>query len=744
MQLSLNPVFDSYLVVAVLTALLLAVIAWTYPQRLAGVALPWRRLLFGLRMAVVLLALLAMLRPALVFTETKEQSASLLVLVDRSRSMLIRDAWDDQTRWEALRATLRSAYTALDALGEELDIQWYGFSADVVEGAQLDEPPDGQQTAIGAGLDDVLRKNAGKRIAAVVLLSDGAQRSAVGRDMAPRAAAQRLRELQVPLYTVGFGSEAVAENARDLAVRNLQANPTVFVKNRLVVSAELLQRGFAREPLTTKLLFETEPGEMEVVDARTVESADPEAARRIELEHVPLVPGERKVTVLAEPQHGELVSSNNTLSTFITVRKGGLSVLYLEGRFRWEQKYVRWALDGSPDIQVDFYALRAPLGGRRIAERRDWFAPGVYDVFVIGNVDATRFEPAELAALRRAVEERAAGLIMIGGHLSFGPGGYADTPLADVLPVELDPLARQLDNVREDMHFNRPLRMIPTDTGLRHFVMRLAPDAANRDAWDGLAELEGANRLGRPKPVAQVLAKAPNEAPLLVAQDVGAGRTMAFAGDTTRQWWLHGQQEQHKRFWRQVILWLAHKEDATEGRVWLELAKRRFSRDEKVDITAGAEGPEGDAVEDATFEVVVEGPDDRKDPVEMRLLGGRMHGSYFSADTPGDYRVQLTASHDGKLLGTAQARFLVYEEDLELENPAADISLLESLAAATGGEHLRPEQLPTFLDELLSKPLNLDVEKYVEIRLWDRWSFLLLYVAVLGAEWFVRKRLGLV
>ena len=39
--------------------------------------------------------------------------------------------------------------------------------------------------------------------------------------------------------------------------------------------------------------------------------------------------------------------------------------------------------------------------------------------------------------------ERGKGLIALGGYHSFGPGGYRNTPLRDVLPIEMDRLARQ-------------------------------------------------------------------------------------------------------------------------------------------------------------------------------------------------------------------------------------------------------------------------------------------------------------
>jgi len=90
------------------------------------------------------------------------------------------------------------------------------------------------------------------------------------------------------------------------------------------------------------------------------------------------------------------------------------------------------------------------------------------------------------------------------------------------------------------------------------------------------------------------------------------------------------------------------------------------------------------------------------------------------------------------------AKFLVYEDDSELASPAADISLLGDMAELTGGKFLYPEQLPGFLDDLRGQDLHLEVERLTHIRLWDNWPFLLLFVALLTAEWAIRKWRGLV
>ena len=87
------------------------------------------------------------------------------------------------------------------------------------------------------------------------------------------------------------------------------------------------------------------------------------------------------------------------------------------------------------------------------------------------------------------------------------------------------------------------------------------------------------------------------------------------------------------------------------------------------------------------------------------------------------------------------ARFLVYQDDREMENPAADLALLRQIAETTGGESLPPEQLPKYLRSLNGKIVTEYVSQ-TEHRIWDNWPFLLIFTALLTLEWWLRKRHG--
>lgn len=750
MRLTLIPV-GGFVVVALVAILLVAALL-VGPAR-SKASRGKRRALLLIRAAVVLLLVFGLLRPTIVYTQSRKQSATFVVLADQSRSMRVADAFGNQTRWQALRRALEDSRDSLADLAERLEVRAYAFDAEaktlaVEEGKiPLGEQPLGQQTAIGLALEQVLRREAGKRLAGVLLLSDGAQRAVAGRDTPPQIPARQLANQGFPLHTVAFGQPRGPADARDVALSDLQANDPVFVKNEIAAKALAKFDGYTNENITFELLFETAPGKMTVVDGAPIRPRSSGEQLPVELHYVPEAPGEFKLTLRGVSPPGELITSNNELSTFVTVRKGGVNVLYLEGGHPIEAKFLRRSLDGSPDVRVEYHWIDAQAPATRPPELGDAFRPGKFDVYILGDLDSSVFEPAELAELAKTVKA-GAGLIMLGGFHSFGPGGYQATPLAEVLPVQMGALERQQfdEPIAADLHLPGPIRIVPTETGEQSRIMLLAGPERNRQAWQSLPPLEGANRFRGLSSLANVLATSTGneKTPLLVAQTIGNGRVLAFAGDSTWRWCMRGHETEHKRFWRQIVLWLAKKDESHDANVWLRLASRRFQPGQRVEFHCGADTAEGEPIADAEFQLTVKRPDGSQQGVRTSRQGTEQTGAFLDTDLAGDYTVEVVATRGGQRLGAAGARFLVYEQDLELENPAADPALLASLSNLTGGRVLAPEQLPPFLEELRKRPLATVVETETRATPWDTWPFLLALVGLLTTEWALRKKWGLV
>jgi hypothetical protein len=68
-----------------------------------------------------------------------------------------------------------------------------------------------------------------------------------------------------------------------------------------------------------------------------------------------------------------------------------------------------------------------------------------YRALIIGSVEAGAFSGDQLQMIADFVDRRGGGLLMLGGARSFGEGGYGGTPVADALPLLIDPRKRASD-----------------------------------------------------------------------------------------------------------------------------------------------------------------------------------------------------------------------------------------------------------------------------------------------------------
>ncbi|HZZ29952.1 MAG TPA: hypothetical protein VFE46_18295 [Pirellulales bacterium] len=760
-----NPV-GGYGLVTATAAVMLVVMMLTNPQmrRMSPVR---RWTLVALRLVVFLLVIAALLRPTRIYTQIRERPATLVLLVDRSKSMQTEDAFGDRTRWDAVHETIAQSLPQLSNMGENLEVKVYVFDREVtpLEFAHgkldLGKAADGSETAIGSALDDVLRRESGKRLAGVILLSDGAQQSYAPRDLQPQLPARRLNDLPAPLYTITFGQDRAATQSRDVAITDLVVSPSVFIKNELSIGGTARVTGLVNQPIPVQVLFETSPGKMEPVASTMLRANQNGEQIKFDLSYIPQTPGERKITLRAEPQPGERITTNNELSTFVNVLDGGLNVLYLEGEPRSELTFIKRSLEMSPDIKVDFVYFDKRERSHWPINMADRLAQGKYNVYILGDLDSSVFRPEDLELLRNDVLH-GAGLIMLGGFHSFWGGGYQKTALADVLPLavrSVDQLSRQDFDapIREDLHLKpRPVPngVGPNKTGVQMLPdqrfgyeppMRLASPEQNRAVWEKLPPLDGANKFEALKPAARPLADTAAGQPLLVAAEPGDGRVLAFAGDSTWRWFMQGFQREHKRFWRQVVLWLAKKEDTDEQKVWLKLAQRHFPPAARIDFSTGARTAEGEPIVGATFTATLISHDGVKRPIPLAHQADQYVGQLRDVIEPGDYSISVQATKDGAPLGETKARFVVFEQDLELENAAARPELMASLAkltAESGGEAIAPEQLPTLLKHIKEHPRDREVATETKFTPWDSPPFFLLIVGLLCVEWYLRKRWG--
>ncbi|MFM7519104.1 MAG: hypothetical protein ACKO9B_01395 [Planctomycetota bacterium] len=757
LSVGFDPVGSGWFVAGV--AVLLAVILVVFGPDASRLAPGRRRVLVALRVAAFLALVACLVRPTIVAVRKARQQGTLLVLADASESMTVPDGPAGRTRWEEMTGALAASRPAAQALTADggVDIALWRFDRTATPVPATDDDPfplgnwqrlpSTDQTALGAALDDALRAVAGQTMVGVIVLSDGAQQAYPPRDTPPQTVAHRVGDAAVPLWTVTFGQQLGTGQGRDAAVVSLSAAETVYLKNTLEVSGRVRLEGFGERDVPVALLAENDAGALEEVARTLVRPSARGTDEPVRLTWTPNGVGEKKIVLAVDPQEGEVVVSNNELTTFVDVIDGGLRVTYLEGSPRVEQRFVRRVLAASPDIQVTYEGLDSTA-----AARRDWpvdlsrTLATEANVYLVGDLDSAALRPEDLRVILARVGA-GAGIGFLGGFHAFEAGGWGGTALAPLLPYEPDQLARQpFDKpIRPGLHLPGPIQMLPDPRFGSVAVLRQGPDQARSLAvWQALPPLDGANLLGRLTPTAKPLAVSGDGRPLLVAREFGEGRVAVFAADSTWRWAMQGAAEQHRRFWRQLVLWLARQEDDEADKVWVRLAQRRVSPGVSLAFDAGITRSDGTPVPEVSFEATAIAPGGATRPVRITRRGDVFNGSIAEFSEPGDWKLEVKATRANGEVTTRSARFTVFRQDLELANPRANPLLMRQLAEASTGGVRSPEELPRLFAEIAALPSAFETEEQWSYSPWDKWPMLLLLAGLMCCEWFLRKRWGLV
>jgi hypothetical protein len=777
----------------VVAAVLALVTVWTY----LGHQQATRRrivIILTLRLLALVVALLTALRPSVGVQEEPKVPTTLLIGIDDSESMTVKDEVNNQRRIDAVRKTLEKCKPIFDELENDLQVKvvTYRFSTPDFnpETSLFDpaSPTNGKRSDYGTYLNRTFEKWQGERfVRGHILIGDGADNGLT---------------------------------AKDLAVTAISADPSPApIKTKLTVVARVNSYGYTNPKVKARVLFDDKV--VAVEEVTLTKERDNEIRFPVE---APGTPGEVKVKVevgqevvknvngkdevVIEPLPGELSPLNNFSETYLTITKEGVRVLVID-RLRPENARLLDALRGEKRFDLGMVNRQTELPPT--PDEVQWLDLDgqACDVVIIGNISASQLlsaDPRILQKITDRVVKKGMGLMFLGGEAAFA--GLPAPPDGDPLkrPLEFGDLIPVVPNPgaiieRIDPTTRRPqqpgYQTVPTPEGFNKFVMRVGNDPAqSRQLWDELNANRGRSRLTglsdfKPKRGNPVLAWATpdnlpaspgpmpaNAHPLLVSQQLGegkSGRILAFAGYDSYLWEVLGQPntkqgvEIHNRFWKQCVLWLAHQEEE-EGQVYARPEFRRLPVGGDQVIRVGFKSPSGgdDPNAELNVKILPQGQDtpadEEKAPLQSVLRDKTGAKVLFKPPTPGEYTVVVTSpvkDKDGKVVNgpdgkplkhRGTARFIAYlEVSDEMLRVAASPDFMSKLSAQTGGKALRLEDLPGFLKELKTQPMEVLKPKPKYYPDWRRnhskgflTAWFVLFVVLVGTEWGLRRLWGLV
>ena len=382
-----------------LLALVLVPLVLVLPRRGPG-APPLDPVVAGLRVLLLVLLVVALARPV---ARTAEERGVQVVVVDRSASAALAAPTPGQL--------------------DDLARRWDRADDVVVLEAGSD---------LGAALALAGRAIPDGRAGAVTLATDGL---ATAPTFGP--AARDLADRGVPVHGLALPSVHAATPGGDpRPVALLPQGPAGEGSPLRVGARAVVDVRVADAPEVFDLVLVADPGtvdEAELAALRFEPGAEetggtPREAgtvlARLAFEPTAAMEGFLAVEArLALPGGG--IPPRDRLAGTLAI-EGPRRVLYLGGRTE----------GGAPELG-DLFGAGFDLVDGDPADLTDAAALAGYDAVLLDDLPAADLPDAAATALATVVRERGLGLFATGGQGAFGPGGWHDTPVEDLLPVEL-------------------------------------------------------------------------------------------------------------------------------------------------------------------------------------------------------------------------------------------------------------------------------------------------------------------
>ena len=726
---------------AIVLAVGAAAVVVSYQRAKGGSGRASRLVLAVLRTAALALVLFCLCRPALVLSTVVPQQSFLGVLVDDSQSMRIAD--EGATRGQIAAQSFGPEAPLLKALSDRYKLRLFRFSETAERlPSTSDLTFDGRRTSLAHGLERASQELSAVPLAGLVLVTDGADNAEADvADLLPR-----FRARAIPVFTVGVGRERFA---KDVELTRVDVPSSVLKGTSVTAEVRVAQRGLGGQ----KVQLQVEDAGRVVQSQEITLPADGEsAATRVHL--TASEAGPRTFRFRVAPQPGEPITENNQQDVPIEVVDRREKILYFEGEPRFELKFIRRAVAEDKNLQVVCLQRTSQNKFLRLdVDDADELAAGFpktreelfkYRGLILGSVEAGFFTADQLRMIAEFVSQRGGGLLTLGGRHSFAEGGYAPTPLAEVLPVVFE------DGRDPKQPFFAELKVEPTPFGMTHGVTQLAAtEEKSAERWKSLPPLSTLNPIRRTKPGAVSLllgrgAGLPGAQVVLAYQRYGAGKALAFTVDDSWLWQMHAdiplEDMTHENLWRQLLRWLV---SGVPGPVTVSVSSPRTSPGSPVTILATVTDETHLKVNDAQVVAHVKDPagSEQDLPLEWTVGKDGEYGARFTPPDKGAYEVRVEAERAGKRLGGETAE--VQAADLATEYFGAEMRrpLLERIAEETGGRFYTPQTVKALVEDIKYGGGGATVQETKP--LWDMPALYLAIVALVSAEWAYRKAGGL-
>jgi hypothetical protein len=693
---------------------------WAYRKTIPPISERKRYLLVALRGLALSLMIFALFEPIYSVTRAFLEKPKIAVLLDNSISAGTQDARFNRTDLykDALERSNISSLENLTFLFDRTVRLANNFSIDSLDFT-------GQATDISRAIRNLNKYKEDENIKAVVMFTDGAFN--IGAN--PLFDAEKLA---VPFYIVGIGDTT---EPIDISITSLVTNEVAYVENKIPINVNFKANGFSGLTIKLKLLA----NEQKVVE----QEISIEANRQnyyFNFEYVPKNPGIIKLTAEIDPIDKEITTKNNKLSEFVRVLENKRNIALFAGAPSPDITMLKQSILLEKGVEIKEYIQKQGAEFYKAPTPRELQASEMI-IFVGFPIQST---PKNVIDMIKTELERGKPLFFIASQAT----DYNKLKeLQEFLPFVVVSSRQQELLVLPNFSAN----------ALSSPLLRISGGEDDLKQWNSLPPLFRTETFVRVKPESEILAtmklnNTPLAEPLIMQRQFQNSKSVALMGYGLHRWKLYGYAAEIARgrqavdllniFVNNTIRWLSISEQVKPVRV--RTSRKFYNENEIVEFYGEVYDAAINPIEKATIKLKIAGGNEKRE-ITLSPVGS---GNYFATIAglrSGDYTFEAEGQLKDKTLGTDNGRFSIGELSIEYLNLKMNYPLLSKMAEITGGKFYFPEQIASIINDIKGNRnyRESSMRKRDDIVLWNLPYILGAIIMLLSAEWFIRKRSGM-
>ncbi|KAA3631985.1 MAG: hypothetical protein DWP97_11975 [Calditrichaeota bacterium] len=712
-SISINLLSKTVLVNSLVLVLLILFSVYLYRKTNPPIS-KWMRILLGFLRIVAIVALFTSLfEPLVSYSQRFERQPKVSILLDESNSM-------DKVEAERTRKARRDSLLSSDSfafLKDNSELKSYYFAESISDEKQ---ELNREATSVGNALDNIETKELTEKPDFRILFTDG--NSNTGKT------SYAVAEISsTPVYTIDI---SMSTEHVDFGIDKVDFNPVMFAGEQSTISLNLKWSNAPSESVPIQLI---DSGK--VVAQSTLQVRQSDGLSTVKLDYTPTSPGQ-KILKVSIPQIGDEENiSNNAESFSVKVLKSKLSVLILSESPDYEIGFIKRFLLSEEKYDIDLRILGNNSGNLKGSIPGRQAELNAFDLVILHDLSTDKLGGYE-DLLNSFMAEKGGSVWYLMGEL------FSKSNINDKMKKLLPFYSSSPAAITYTQH-----HLEPVEKNIFHPALRIAESQSSiRTIWADLPPFETIVIADVTNPNAQILATASGgrltnqKLPVLGFLRHGPGKLFATASNSF--WKLgfvnlgFGESDiYYKRYLDGVISWLTVNDDLEPIRIYPE--KDIFSRGENVLFKGVALDLGYRPIPDVSGVIEIENESGDSYQADLLLVSEDTYEASFKNINPGRYSYTGTFSKDSQKLKESTGSIIVNKFSLEEYDTSGNPEELKQIAALTNGKYYRFNQFSDFIENL--NLVKIDETVFTEIKLWNKFWLLLIFIGALSAEWLLRK-----